>query len=133
MSLFLLNAALFTSLIPLIEIEIIKPLSGLTTKINPSIIAIICSSITFGPTSLFLATISPFAVKLKEIEYEKENNIGKISGKMSALSTIGSIVGTFTAGFILIPNIGVKNIILISTIIIFILSFILYEEKILHT
>ncbi len=129
MSLFLLNAALFTSLIPLIEVEIIKPLSGLTTKINPSIIAIICSSITFGPTSLFLATISPFAVKLKEIEYEKENNIGKISGKMSALSTIGSIVGTFTAGFILIPNIGVKNIILISTIIIFILSFILYEEK----
>ena len=57
MSLFLLNAALFTSLIPLIEIEIIKPLSGLTTKINPSIIAIICSSITFGPTSLFLAIV----------------------------------------------------------------------------
>ncbi len=29
---------------------------------------------------------------------------------MSALSTIGSIVGTFTAGFILIPNIGVKTL-----------------------
>lgn len=53
MSLFLLNAALFVSLIPIIEVEIIAPLSTLTTKINPAIIAIICSSITFGPASFF--------------------------------------------------------------------------------
>lgn len=128
-SLFLLNAALFISLIPIIEVDIIKPLSLLETKISPIIIAIICSSITFGPTSLFLATVSPFAVKLKELETNQTNDIGKISGRMSAVSTIGSITGTFIAGFLLIPNLGVKNIILISTIIVFVLSFILHEEK----
>lgn len=80
-------------------------------------------------SKFFLATISPFAVKLKEIENTETNSIGKISGKMSAFSTIGSIVGTFMAGFILIPNLGVKNIILISTIIILVLSFILHKEK----
>ena len=128
-SLLLINAALFISLIPLIEIAIIKPFSELEAKINPIIIAIICSSITFGPASLFLATVSPFAVKLKELETNQTNDIGKISGKMSAISTIGSIVGTFTAGFILIPNLGVKKIILISTITVALLSFIIHEEK----
>ncbi len=125
-SLFILNAALFISLIPIIETSVIKQLASYSSIINPSIIATICSTITFGLPSLFLATVSPFAVKLKE---KDESNIGKVSGKMSALSTIGSIFGTFLAGFVLIPNIGVKNIILLTTIITFLLSFILYTEK----
>jgi len=126
LSLFILNAALFISLIPIIEVSIIKQLASYSTMINPSIIAIICSTITFGLPSLFLAIVSPFAVKLKE---KNESDIGKVSGKMSALSTIGSIFGTFLAGFVLIPKIGVKNIILLTTIITFLLSFILYTEK----
>ncbi|MBP3464267.1 MAG: fused MFS/spermidine synthase [Clostridia bacterium] len=126
MSLFILNAAFFVSLIPIIEVSVIKPLSLLNSIINPSIIAILCSSITFGPASLFLATVSPFAVKLKEKDL---NGIGEVSGRMSALNTIGSILGTFLAGFVLIPNIGVKNIILITTVITFLLSFVIYEDK----
>ena len=54
MSLFLLNAALFTSLIPLIEIEIIKPLSGLTTKNKSKYYSnYMFLVLHFGPTSLF--------------------------------------------------------------------------------
>ena len=66
------------------------------------------------------------AVKIKN---EEEKAVGKISGKISSLSTIGSIIGTFVAGFILIPNIGVRNIILISSILLWILGVCLYNNK----
>lgn len=124
MSIFLLTSATFTSIIPLMEIYIIEPLS--LSNINSSLVAIICSSLTFGMPSLFLATISPFAVKLKDKELD---DVGKVSGKMSSFSTIGSIFGTFLAGFVLIPRLGVKNIILLIVLILCLLSFILYENK----
>lgn len=124
LSLFILDASIFISIIPLIEVYAIEPLSK--KNISLPIIAIICSTITFGIPSLLLATASPFAVKLKE---KDEKKIGQVSGKMSAISTIGSIFGTFLAGFILIPKLGVKNIILMIVVILNILSFILQEEK----
>ena len=124
LSLFLLNSAVFTALIPLMELHIIEPLAK--TQIDLRLIAIIASTVTFGLPSLFLATVSPFAVKLKE---KNLNNIGSVSGKMSAFSTAGSILGTFLAGFLLIPIIGVKNIILLIVVISCIFSFILYENK----
>lgn len=124
LSLFLLNSATFISLIPMIEIYAIEPIS----KINFTLplLAIICSTITFGIPSMFLATASPFAVKLKDKDLEE---IGGVSGRMSALSTIGSIVGTFLAGFVLIPKLGVKNIILLVVIVLVILSYLIYEDK----
>lgn len=124
MSIFLLNSAVFTSIIPLMEVYVIEPLSS--SNISQELVAIICSSITFGLPSLFLATVSPFAVKLKNKE---ANEVGQVSGKMSFFSTIGSIVGTFLAGFVLIPRLGVKNIILSVVIILFLLSFLIYENK----
>lgn len=124
MSVFLLISAVFISIIPIMEIYVIEPLS--LSNINSSLVAIICSSLTFGVPSLFLATVSPFAVKLKDKELDE---VGKVSGKMSSLSTIGSIFGTFLAGFVLIPRIGVQNIILLIVAILCMLSFILYEEK----
>lgn len=124
LSLFLLNSATFISLIPMIEIYAIEPISK--TNLNLSLIAIICSTITFGIPSMFLATASPFAVKLKDKDMEE---IGGVSGRMSALSTIGSIVGTFLAGFVLIPKLGVKNIILLVVIVLVILSYLIYEDK----
>ena len=124
LSLFLLDAAIFISIIPLIEIYVIKPLSN--TKLSLSLIAIITSTVTFGIPSLLLAIVSPFSVKLKEKEIDE---IGKVSGRMSACSTVGSIVGTFLAGFFLIPKIGVRNIILLVVIILCVLSFILRNDK----
>ncbi len=124
LSLFLLDAGIFICLIPLIEIYVIKPLSN--TSLSLPLIAIITSTITFGIPSMLLAMASPFAVKL---EGDELGNIGKTSGRISACSTVGSIVGTFLAGFLLIPKLGVKNVILMIVIILCILSFLLREDK----
>ena len=121
----LLYAALATSTIPLLETCVVKILAGIIP--NLIIAAIICAIIVFSIPSFILAMISPYAVKIKSME---EQEIGSLSGRISSLSTIGSIVGTFLMGFVLIPNIGVSNINIGVTIILFIMTMLIALGKI---
>ena len=104
---YLLISAIATSFIPVLETNFIEALAQLTD--NLILVAIICATVTFGIPSFLLATVSPIAVKIKNSSMD---SVGTTSGKISSLSTIGSIFGTFFAGFVLIPNLGVRNIIL---------------------
>ena len=121
---YLLVSAIATSIIPILEVIFIDVLSQLSS--NLIVVAIICATVTFGIPSFLLATISPIAVKIKN---NSMDHIGATSGKISSLSTIGSIFGTFFAGFILIPNLGVRNIILGCSILLWILSVYLFNKK----
>lgn len=120
----LILAAIFTSLIPILETVVVRTIAGLIG--NLIIAAMICAIVVFATPSFILAMISPFAVKIKSKEEEK---IGALSGKISSISTIGSIVGTFVMGFVLIPHIGVSNINIGVTIILLIMSIIAQENK----
>ena len=124
LSVFLLISAIATSFIPILEVEFIDTLSQLSS--NLIFVAIICATITFGIPSFLLATVSPISVKIKNSSMD---HIGETSGKISSLSTIGSIFGTFFAGFILIPNLGVRNIILGCSILLWMLSIYLFYKK----
>lgn len=121
---YLLVSAIATSIIPILEVVFIDVLSQLSN--NLIFVAIICATVTFGIPSFLLATVSPIAVKIKN---NSMDHIGATSGKISSLSTIGSIFGTFFAGFILIPNLGVRNIILGCSILLWILSVYLFNKK----
>ena len=68
---------------------------------------VISTVILFAPASVFLGMVLPYAVKLK---IESIQNSGSLIGNLYALSTIGSILGTFLAGFILVPAFGYSNI-----------------------
>lgn len=120
----ILLGAIFTSFIPILETIVVKNFSLLSQ--NLVIVAFISATIVFGIPSFILATVSPYAVKLKN---QEQKNIGKLSGKVSSISTIGSILGTFLAGFVLIPIFGVKAIIAGTAIVLVLLSVILYENK----
>lgn len=120
----LLFAALFTSLIPLLETIVVKQFAGMIG--NLIISAIICAIIVFSIPSFILAMISPYAVKIKSME---DDEIGSLSGRISSLSTIGSITGTFLMGFALIPNIGVSNINIGLTLTLVIMSILVRENK----
>ncbi len=122
----ILLGAIFTSLIPIGEVLLVKNFVAISQ--NLAIVAFASAAIVFGVPSFVLATVSPYAVKLKDKQLEKEN-IGGISGKISSLSTIGSIFGTFIAGFVLIPMFGIRSIILGITFLLLMLSLILYEHK----
>ena len=120
----ILLGALTASLIPLLETVLVSNFAKITN--NLVLIALITSAVIFGIPSFVLATVSPFAVKLRDKEYE---NLGEISGSTSSLSTIGSIFGTFLAGFFLIPTFGVRTIVLGITIVLLVLAILLHEDK----
>lgn len=120
----LLFAALFTSAIPLLETVIVKQFAGMIG--NLIIAAILCAIIVFSIPSFILAMISPFAVKIKSKE---DDEIGSLSGRISSLSTIGSITGTFLMGFVLIPNIGVGNINIGVTLALVVMSILTREKR----
>lgn len=120
----LLYAAIFTSAIPILETIVVKELAGMIS--NLTIAAILCAIIVFSIPSFILAMISPFAVKIKS---QEDDEIGSLSGRISSLSTIGSITGTFLMGFVLIPNIGVSNINIGVTLTLVIMSILAREKR----
>jgi len=72
---------------------------------------LVTSFLLFLFPGLMLGMLSPFAIILKKNEDKKEG-VGKISGNVFFYSTLGSIFGSLSAGFILIPKFGVDQIIL---------------------
>ncbi|MGI8639876.1 MAG: fused MFS/spermidine synthase [Pyrinomonadaceae bacterium] len=65
--------------------------------------SLIAALLLFAPASILLGFVTPYAVKLKMSSLA---DTGKTVGRLYALSTVGSILGTFLAGFFLIPFIG---------------------------
>ncbi len=69
--------------------------------------AVLASLLLFAFPSFMLGMVSPYAVRLN---IEKVESSGRTVGDLYAVSTFGSIVGTFAAGFYLIPHFGSINI-----------------------
>lgn len=82
-------------------------------------VALIGSTVIFGVPSATLSMVSPIIVKHKA---NTTDTVGKVSGSVSSLSTLGSITGTFLGGFVLIPTTGVRLLILILSIALLFIS-----------
>ncbi len=65
--------------------------------------SIVSSLALFSVPSVLLGIVSPYAVKLRMTSL---GSSGQTVGNLYAISTFGSIVGTFLAGFVLIPAFG---------------------------
>ena len=118
---------IYISVIPVLEVLILEPFAGIGLPLV--LTAIIMSVLLFGFPSFVFAFVSPFSVKLKQIECDNnKDKIGEISGKMSAYSTIGSILGTFVTGFWLIPTNGTRGLNLLITILLVGLLIFLEDE-----
>jgi predicted membrane-bound spermidine synthase len=75
--------------------------------------------VLFAPASFILAMVTPYVVRLQLKEIESS---GETVGSLYAVSTIGSIVGTFGAGFILLALIGSTAILLCTSALLFVAS-----------
>jgi predicted membrane-bound spermidine synthase len=60
----------------------------------------------FGVPVILLGCVSPFAIRLC---LEEATSSGAAAGRIYALSTGGSLIGTFAAVFLLIPNLGTRR------------------------
>ena len=72
-------------------------------RLNP----LIATILLFGVPSVVLGTISPVAVRLKAHSLE---HLGRTAGRLFAVSTAGSIAGTFLTAFWLIPELGTDQV-----------------------
>jgi spermidine synthase len=88
--------------------------------------AVLAALILFAPASVFLGMVTPYSVKLK---LSALDTAGQAVGNLYALSTVGSIAGTFAAGFFLVPFVGsVRTLYLIAGVL-FALSFVLWPMR----
>lgn len=88
--------------------------------------SVLASLTLFLPASVFLGMVSPYAVKLK---LNNLNTSAQTVGTLYAISTTGSIFGTFLAGFYLIPHFGTNKLLIILSITLIIISLALSAKK----
>jgi spermidine synthase len=69
--------------------------------------ALLAALLLFALPSVLMGTISPFATRLAAREV---GTIGRTSGNLAAISTAGSIFGTFAMAFLLIPALPTEPI-----------------------
>jgi len=86
--------------------------SGLGERYGP----VLASTLLLAAPTTLLGMVSPYAIRLAT---RSLTNIGGVSGSLYSVSTGGSIFGTFFTVFFLIPNFGVRMILLgLSTVLI---------------
>ncbi len=68
---------------------------------------LVATTLLFGPPSVLLATVSPFAIRLatRDLAY-----LGDTAGRLFAVSTAGSLFGTLACTFLLIPYLELRQI-----------------------
>ena len=93
-----------------------------SAQVGLEIKAVAVSILLFGPASVCLGIVTPFAVRLKMTSVD---TTGSTVGRLYALSTIGSIAGTFAAGFFLIPFVGSVRTLYLITVSLLLLALLL--------
>ncbi len=120
---------------------------------------ILANLILFAPASFFLGIVTPYAIKLKSEEMAQQLNskaakkssvsaskslsaalslsaenpqtarLGRTVGNLYAISTFGSIIGTFASGYLLIPFFGTRLLVALIALILLILSAVLHPRN----
>ena len=113
-------------IIPLIQTELLNTITTIIKSIK--IGAIISTILLFFLPAMLIGMLSPIIIKIKIEDIEKA---GKTSGKIYAIATVGSIIGTFLGGFYLVPSFGCNEILFFLAIIMFlVLLYANYEKTI---
>lgn len=84
--------------------------------------SLLAAVLLFAPASVALGFVTPYAIRLK---MRSVTDSGATVGRLYALSTIGSIAGTFAAGFFLIPFVGSNRTLYLIAASLIVISFLL--------
>ncbi len=111
-------AAIWIAIIPFVGKYIVVGIIGLLFMFLPQNLLITGSAISclvlFSVPLIGLGMVSPYLVKLGVTDIE---TTGKTTGKIYAMNTIGSIIGTFLPTFVTIPTVGTSKTFLIFALV----------------
>jgi spermidine synthase len=122
LSLIILLSAIYILLVGLCKDPVLSLIQRNIHDIRFS--SLIATVLLFAPPGILLGIVSPYAVKLRM------NNLstsGRDVGNLYAISTVGSIVGTFSAGFVLLVYLGNTNILYFISLTLIIASVVGYS------
>lgn len=89
---------------------------------DPRLQAVKAAALLFAPASFLIGTISPYLAKLN---ISKIDSAGSRVASLSALNSVGGIVGTFTTGFILFGYIGARETFVLVALLLLVSSWLL--------
>jgi spermidine synthase len=107
-----LGAALFVALIPFVA----RPFLDLTVEgLDEASVGAVAGSflavlLLCAPPVVLLGMVSPFAIRLAVVTVA---TAGAVAGRLYALSTAGSLLGTFLPALVLIPAVGTQRTFLV--------------------
>ena len=123
-----LFSAVILLVLPLVAPFVFQFASGKITETNVSLVFIsfITTLLIIGFPFIFLGMISPFISRLITHSFQET---GSAVGQVFAISTIGSILGTFLPTLFLIPMIGTKKTILLFATLLLVISILGLKKK----
>jgi predicted membrane-bound spermidine synthase len=125
----LIWGAFLSALIPLVSRPVLTTAASAMANVEAALAlgSFVSILVLFSVPVTLLGCVSPFAIRLAVTDL---SNAGKISGRISAISTLGSLIGTFAPVLFLIPELGTIRTFLLFAGILYIVGFIgLWREQ----
>jgi spermidine synthase len=120
----ILATGIFFLAVPYFASPVIKGLLAVTPSRSPFaqifLGSALITTVLFGLPLIVLGMVSPFLIKLYAAA--PDSKVGVAAGSISALSTAGSIIGTFLPTLWLIPQFGTRRTILVFACLLVVLA-----------
>lgn len=121
----LLWGAFLNALIPLAARPVLTIAAGAVQGLDAALFAgsFLAVMVLFAAPITLLGMVSPFAIRLA-IQDADPTKVGGVSGRIYAISTLGSLVGTFLPVLVIIPLLGTFGTFLLFAGLLFVIGFI---------
>lgn len=114
-------ASLFIALIPLLADPVLRwvQLTFADYELGVLYASLIAIMLLFAIPTILLGCVSPYAIRIR---IQQVGSAGRTAGMLYAISTAGSILGTFLPVLVLLPYLGTNLTFLLSALVLLILS-----------
>ncbi|NIM94361.1 MAG: spermine synthase [Anaerolineales bacterium] len=122
-------AALGAGLVPILARPVLLLAAAAVEELNAAVMvgSFLSVLVLFGVPVTLLGCVSPYAIRLL---IRDPSEAGRISGRVYAVSTLGSILGTFLPVLVLIPTIGTSRSFLFFSLTLIAVAFVgLYQQS----
>ena len=105
------GGAVLVLLVPLVDAWVLEQI--VSWDPGPRLDPLVATIVLFGAASVVLGSVSPIAVRLVTRSLER---LGRTAGRLFAVSTAGSIAGTFVTAFWLVPELGTDQVLAVGAL-----------------
>jgi spermidine synthase len=105
------GGAVLVLLVPLLDAWVLEQI--VRWDPGPRLDPLVATIALFGLASVVLGSVSPIAVRLVTRSLER---LGRTAGRLFAVSTAGSIAGTFVTAFWLVPELGTDQVLAVGAL-----------------